>query len=120
MGSKRRTKADLEAEIAGLRASLAERSAEASVLARVREALPPRGEMSGFGAARAEIALTLAGELDGIARADVSDFKGPPPNVSAMAKELRACLDSLELELGDADSAGFFDGADVPASMGNS
>lgn len=120
MPRKRLTKADLEAENARLRARIAGLLAGAAVFARVEAALPRSDEMSGFVAARAEVALLLAAQLDGINRTKPSEWRGSPPNVSAIAKELRTCLDSLEAEFDDVGAAGFFDGVDVSSSVGDS
>ncbi len=117
--ARRRTKADLEAEIGALKAVIADFRSEASNYGRVWDALPPPAERAGWVGARAEIALTLAAELDGISRTKVSEWKGQPPNVSAIAKELRSCLDALEADLDDTDSAGFFDGVALPSAVGD-
>lgn len=108
------TKADLQARVDELEGSLS--GSFGALLA----ALPPASERTPWVEARAQVALALAKELDGIVSGEVSSGNGPPPNVSAIAKELRSSIEALEDELnGDADPAGFFDGPDVSSAVGN-
>ncbi len=109
------TKAELVVAVAELATELEElRARRSDSYSALVAALPSPDERTPWVAARAEVALALAAELDAIRSTEPSAWKGPPPNVSAIAKELRSAIESLENELADADQAGFFDGVDVP------
>ena len=110
------TKAELQAVILELEAEVEElRRSPSGAYGALVAALPAQSERTPWVAARAEVALALAKELDAIVGASPASWSGPPPNVSAIAKELRAAIEALEDELADSDQAGFFDGVDVPS-----
>ena len=110
------TKAALVARVAELEAELAGRRGrcESALLA----SLPAVAERTVWVEARAQVALALARQLDEAGSGGVSE--GPPPNVSAMARELGACIERLELELASSDDSGFFDGVDDAPAVGHS
>lgn len=101
------TKAQLQAEIAELRAV-------PSLLGRVQAALPPVSEMGHWLVVQAELAKKLASELD----AGVD-----PKSLASVAREFRECIKGLEADLGGDDAgdeeAGFFRRMSSPLGDGS-
>ncbi|MEM9652234.1 MAG: hypothetical protein AAGA65_09080 [Actinomycetota bacterium] len=111
------TKAQLQERLKELEAELEGRWGP--VRRAVAAALPEQSERLPWIDAKAQVLLALAEQIDGMRAAAPSDYKGPPPNVAAMAKELRAGLDALEAEIGNGQEPGFFDGLGLPTPVGD-